>query len=84
MATATMAEAGCRYITHILLEDIAEFWPLYQNVNVQYLHQHSRPFLFARFAWAILLLAKRFVTNSLPRYIIRVEDSTKNGVLQSQ
>ncbi|EDN08328.1 predicted protein [Histoplasma mississippiense (nom. inval.)] len=50
--------------------------------GVQYLENDSRPYLFARFAWAILLSVKPFVTNGEPLNVIRLEVST--GVEETQ
>lgn len=77
-----VSEAGSpRYMTHILLDDAAELWPTYHNTLVQYLHIRSAPYLFARFAWAVLLSVKRFITTNNPRYIIRLDASTDaNGI----
>ncbi|KAG5289480.1 hypothetical protein I7I48_08813 [Histoplasma ohiense] len=65
---------SARYVSHILSE--AEYWPTYHNTIVQYLESDSRPYLFARFAWAILLSVKPFVTNGEPLNVIRLEVST--------
>jgi hypothetical protein len=62
---ATVTEGGgqtFQYVTHILSDCAAELWPEYHNTLVQYIDQRSRPYLLARFAWAILLNVKPFVT----------------------
>jgi hypothetical protein len=72
-------EAGTRspqYVSHILSTSAAEYWPTYHNTIVQYLENDSRPYLFARFAWAILLFVKPFVTAGDPRHVIRLQVST--------
>ncbi|EEH11301.1 conserved hypothetical protein [Histoplasma capsulatum G186AR] len=64
------------YVSHILSDNAAEYWPTYHNTIVQYLGNDSRPYLFARFAWAILLFVKPFVTTGDPRNVIHLEVST--------
>lgn len=59
-----------QYVTHILSERKAEFWPTCHNILVQNLPMRFRPYLFARFAWAILLHVKHFVITR-PRYIVK-------------
>jgi HNH endonuclease len=51
-----------QYVTHILLQGAAELWPTYHNTLVQYLHENAHCYLFARFAWAILLQVKPFIS----------------------
>ena len=82
---AAVGAGSPRYMTHILWEDAAELWPTYHNTLVQYLHMRSAPYLFARFASAVLLSVKRFITTNTPRYVIRVEVSTDvNGIQQTK
>jgi hypothetical protein len=50
-----------QYATHILSSRHAEFWPTHHDILVQNLRKRSRPYLFARFAWAVLLQAKDFI-----------------------
>ncbi|PGG97114.1 hypothetical protein AJ79_09342, partial [Helicocarpus griseus UAMH5409] len=65
-----------RYVSHILSTSAAEYWPTYHNTIVQYLENDSRPYLFARFAWAILLFVKPFITAGDPRHVVRLQVST--------
>ncbi|KFH48542.1 hypothetical protein ACRE_006410 [Hapsidospora chrysogenum ATCC 11550] len=67
--------SAAQYLTHILSKDAAELWPEYHHTIVQSLHGGSRPYLFARFAWAVLLKVKPFVTAGWPRHVIRVHIS---------
>lgn len=69
-----------QYVTHILRTQAAELWPTYQNVIVQYLDMRARPYLFARFAWAILLQVKPFITGSLSRQVIRIKISDEDKI----
>ena len=50
-----------QYVTHILSDREAEFWPTHHDILVQNLHAMSRPYLFTRFTWAILLQVKDFI-----------------------
>jgi hypothetical protein len=59
--------------THILSNVAADYWPTYHNVPVRHLHNQPAPFLFARFAWAILLHVKGFVCNGPNRSVIQVQ-----------
>ncbi|KKZ66495.1 hypothetical protein EMCG_07775 [[Emmonsia] crescens] len=65
-----------QYVSHVLSVNAGEIWPKYHNVLVQYLDSESRPYLFARFAWAILLFARPFVTMGFPRQVIQLHVST--------
>ncbi|PGH29520.1 hypothetical protein GX50_07729 [[Emmonsia] crescens] len=67
---------SARYVSHILSRRAAEYWPTYHNTVVQYIENESGPYLFARFAWAVLLLVKAFVTSGYPRHVIRVQELT--------
>jgi hypothetical protein len=67
-----------RFVAHILSKDAAELWHTHHNTLVQYLNIDSAPFLFARFAWAILLSVKRFVTANVTRHVIRAVVSTQS------
>jgi hypothetical protein len=46
---------------YILSSHHAEFWPTHHDILVHNLRERSRPYLFARFAWAILLQVKNFI-----------------------
>ncbi|EEQ84126.1 hypothetical protein, variant [Blastomyces dermatitidis ER-3] len=67
---------SAHYVSHILSTAAAEYWPTYHNTIVQYLDSKSRPYLFARFAWAILLFVKPFVTAGDSRHVVRLQAST--------
>jgi HNH endonuclease len=69
-----------QYVTHILRREAVELWPTYQNIIVQYLDGKARPYLFARFAWAILLQVKPFITDDLPRHVIRIKISDEDKI----
>jgi hypothetical protein len=65
-----------KYVSHILSADAAELWPTYHNVIVQNLHPVSRPYLFARFAWAVIFQVKTFVTSGISRHVVRIRVTT--------
>ncbi|OIW26142.1 hypothetical protein CONLIGDRAFT_684671 [Coniochaeta ligniaria NRRL 30616] len=44
---------GFQWVIHTLSPDAGEFWSRYHNHVVDELDSNSRPYLFARFAWAI-------------------------------
>jgi hypothetical protein len=69
-----------QYVTHILRREAVELWPTYQNIIVQYLDGKARPYLFARFAWAILLQVKPFITDDLSRHVIRIKISDEDKI----
>ncbi|KKZ61392.1 hypothetical protein EMCG_03998 [[Emmonsia] crescens] len=62
-----------KYVSHILHAQAGEVFPEHHNVEVQYLHQLSRPYLFARFAWAVLISTKWFVTSGMGRKVVRLQ-----------
>jgi hypothetical protein len=63
-----------KFATHILSKNMAaDYWPTYHNVPVRHLHDEPAPFLFARFAWAILLNVTAFVLMGLNRSVIQVQ-----------
>jgi hypothetical protein len=68
------------YVTHILLEEAAELWPTYHNTPVQYLHENARYYLFARFAWAVLLQVKPFIIAGFSRHVIRIQMSGEDKI----
>jgi hypothetical protein len=65
-----------QYTAHLLSGNAAELWPQCHNVIVQYLHPRSKPYLFARFAWAVLLWAKHFIVAGFGRNVYRIQVST--------
>ncbi|KAN0069189.1 hypothetical protein V8E54_012818 [Elaphomyces granulatus] len=83
-SSPTEAEASPQYVTHILLNREAELWPTLYNVLDQYLHRNSHPYLFAHFAWAILLQVKDFVLSS-PRNVVQLHITTvEDGVKKKE
>jgi len=69
------AEDGTlRYVSHILSKRAEEFWPSHHNILVQSLKQDSRPYLFARFAWAILFQMKAFVCEGPARRVVQLRN----------
>lgn len=78
---AKAAEHPPQYVTQIIKSSEAEFWPAYQNVLVQHLSEAPHPYLFARFAWAILLRVVKGFIISNTRHIIQLYTTTdENGV----
>jgi HNH endonuclease len=69
-----------QYVTHILLQEAAELWPTYHNIPVQYLHKKAHYYLFARFAWAILLQVKPFIIAGFSRHVIRIQISGEDKI----
>jgi hypothetical protein len=76
----TTTPHSVQYVTHILRAQAAELWQLYHNTVVQYLNNKARPYLFARFAWAILLQIKPFITADFPRHAIRIQISGEGKI----
>ncbi|KAK4162842.1 hypothetical protein QBC43DRAFT_355534 [Cladorrhinum sp. PSN259] len=72
VTTDSSPQASYQYVTHIISVSAAELWPTYHNTIVESIHSRSRAYLFARFAWAILLRVKLFVIAGEPRHVIRV------------
>jgi len=73
-----------QYVTHILRMQAAELWPAYHNITIQHLDKMARPYLFARFAWAILLQVKPFITSGFSRYVIRISTSDEDKIEYKQ
>ncbi|KAK1762932.1 hypothetical protein QBC33DRAFT_480697 [Phialemonium atrogriseum] len=63
-----------QYVTHLLTAEAAEIWPEQHYVSPNNLHEECTPYLFARFAWAILLQVKPFITSGKDRVVIYVDD----------
>ncbi|KAH0425471.1 piwi domain-containing protein [Colletotrichum camelliae] len=59
------------YVLHVFGSNIEEFSDMYHNTCFQYLDNTSREYLFARFAWTILILLKPFVLAGMNRSVIR-------------
>jgi hypothetical protein len=69
-----------QYVTHIISRDAAGLWPIYHNTLVESLHNSSRAYLFARFAWAILFRTKLFAINGRSRYVIRIHKDKEGEI----
>jgi hypothetical protein len=74
--SAPTTSSSPQYVTHILSTGAAEYWPTYHNILVQYLKTDCRPYLFARFAWTVLLHVKPFINSGDSRHIIRLHVSS--------
>jgi hypothetical protein len=74
------ATPSIQYVTHIISRNAAEFWPTYHNTLVESLHNSSRAYLFARFAWAVLFRVKLFVIKGHPRYVIRIHKDEEGKI----
>jgi hypothetical protein len=68
---STGVASSSQFVTYILMDDAAELWPTYHNVLVPSLSSESFPYLFAHFAWAILLQVRPFITRGFSRRVIR-------------
>ncbi|KAK3353740.1 hypothetical protein B0T25DRAFT_220543 [Lasiosphaeria hispida] len=64
--------------THVLSPQAADYWPTHHNVPVRHLGINSTPYLFARFAWAILLGVKPFICQGPQRSVIQLQIDDKN------
>lgn len=70
-----------RYVTHITSRGAAELWPTYHNTLVEsFYSSRSGAYLFARFAWAILIRVKLFVINGRPRHVIRIHKDEEGKI----
>lgn len=76
--TSVGARPPLPFVTHILHRNSAEFWPMRHNFVVHSLHQDAGPYLFARFAWAILFGVKDFLLYQQDRHIILRVAGTHN------
>ncbi|KAK2750047.1 hypothetical protein FQN55_002765 [Onygenales sp. PD_40] len=72
-----------QYVSHILSKGAAEYWPTCHNTMVQGLRPDSHPYLFARFAWAILRRVKPFLTAGVPRNVIRLQASNRTEDIET-
>jgi hypothetical protein len=61
-----------QYVTHFLESSAANYWPIHHNAIVRNLIKQSYPYLFARFAWAILFAMKQFVLVGIQRSVVQV------------
>lgn len=78
------APSGTHYVTHILSLSAAEIWPSYHNIELRCLSTtHTKQFLFARFAWAIIQGVKPFLTAGIQRRIVQV-DVTETGEINQK
>jgi hypothetical protein len=78
-----LTPSGIQFVTHILSKEAVEIWPTYQNVIVRGVGFPSIPYLFARFAWAILHhVETRFVNQGFPRHVIRIHVDEKEGYVE--
>ena len=64
--------------THVLSNGAADYWPTHHNVPVRHLNIQSTPYLFARFAWAVLLGVKPFICQGPPRSVIQLQIDDKD------
>jgi HNH endonuclease len=78
------APYSSQYVTHILLQEAAELWPTYHNTPVQYLDEKAHYYLFARFAWAILLQVKPFIIAGFSRHVIRIQRSAEDKIIREE
>ncbi|KAF4631087.1 hypothetical protein G7Y89_g7047 [Cudoniella acicularis] len=74
------ATPSIQYITYIISREAAEIWPIYHNALVKSLHNSSRAYLFARFAWAILFRVKSFIISGRPRHVIRIHKDEEGEI----
>jgi hypothetical protein len=79
--TETRTAPSSQYVTHIISREAKELWPVYHNVIVETQPDHSRAYLFAHFAWAILSGVKFFVIQGDPRLVIRLHKD-ENGKIE--
>lgn len=61
------SESTSSFVVHVLDQQEAEFSEEYHNRRVSSLSSVSREFLFARFAWTVLLLVKPFLLAGIAR-----------------
>lgn len=60
-----------RYVTHILSREASDIWSNRHTAIVQHMGKRCSEYLFARFAWTILLGIKNFVTSNHHRQVIQ-------------
>ncbi|KAK3937768.1 hypothetical protein QBC46DRAFT_451673 [Diplogelasinospora grovesii] len=65
------SSARAEYVVYVLAVHATEFSDLYHDRVVQYLYDPTREYLFARFAWAVLINVKPFIVAGLLRCIAR-------------
>ena len=64
-----------QYVTHLLTTEAAELWPEQHYVSPNSLHAKCTHYLLARFAWAIPLHIKPFVTSKKDWIVIYIDDA---------
>ncbi|KAK0658086.1 hypothetical protein B0T16DRAFT_426038 [Cercophora newfieldiana] len=62
---------GLRYAVHTVDEGGTEFRDLHHNTAIQNIAGMSREYAFARFAWCMLMRVKSFLTQRVPRHLVR-------------
>ena len=67
-----------QYVTHLISQEAAELWPTWHDTLVQNIPINSTPFLFAHFAWAVLLGAKPFITMGISRNVVRIVEKNED------
>jgi hypothetical protein len=68
---ATSPETGYQYVIHVLAERATEFAAEFHNRAVRYLESTQPEYLFARFAWAVLLGVKPLVLQGSLKRVAR-------------
>lgn len=76
-----MASSDSEYVTHVISLDAEEFCSSYHN-QILRLPRVSKPYLFARFAWAIFRRLKLFFRTEQARWVLRVSGVHENGKIQ--
>ncbi|KAK0710336.1 hypothetical protein B0T26DRAFT_653187, partial [Lasiosphaeria miniovina] len=75
----TSVDSGREYVVHHFSMDDEEVWRLHHTVIIETLHHRARPYIFARFAWAVFSKLKFFVIAGLRRRTIRLVKDTGSG-----
>lgn len=73
-----------QYVSHIFSLHADELWSTCHNTIVQHLHDDSRPYLFARFAWTVLLYVKPFITEGFSRRVIRIQPKSEDQKIKRE
>ncbi|KAK0713855.1 hypothetical protein B0T26DRAFT_376920 [Lasiosphaeria miniovina] len=80
----TSVDSGREYVVHHFSMDDEEVWRSHHTVIIETLHRRARPYIFARFAWAVFSKFKFFVIAGLRRRTIRLVKDTGSGNIAYQ
>lgn len=77
--TGSESRPSSQYVLHLMNDSVHELFPTFQNTLIQHVRASSHPYLFARFAWTVLLSVKYFITRGPNRNVTRLYYTSETG-----